>query len=87
MTNPTKIGQKSKLGDPVVKVGTGGTPSGARIDYGKVLKAIPQANKVGRVHWYYEVKFDNGRVSRHGQNRLSLVPQTPTAAPITNGKE
>lgn len=86
MTNPT-IGQKFKLGDPVVKVGTGGTPSGARIDYGKVLKAIPQANKVGRVHWYYEVKFDSGRVSRHGQNRLSLVPQTPTAAPITNGKE
>ena len=86
MTNPT-IGQKFKLGDPVVKVGTGGTPSGARIDYGKVLKAIPQVNKVGRVHWYYEVKFDSGRVSRHGQNRLSLVPQTPTAAPITNGKE
>ena len=86
MTNPT-IGQKFKLGDPVVKVGTGGTPSGARIDYGKVLKAIPQANKVGRVHWYYEVKFDSGRVSRHGQNRLSLVPQTPTAAPISNGKE
>tara|TARA_R100001594_G_scaffold80505_2_gene115011 strand:- start:315 stop:575 length:261 start_codon:yes stop_codon:yes gene_type:complete len=86
MTNPT-IGQKFKLGDPVVKVGTGGTPSGARIDYGKILKAIPQANKVGRVHWYYEVKFDSGRVSRHGQNRLSLVPQTPTAAPITNGKE
>ena len=86
MTNPT-IGQKFQLGDPVVKVGTGGTPSGARIDYGKVLKAIPQANKVGRVHWYYEVKFDNGQTSRHGQNRLSLVPQTPTAAPITDGKE
>ena len=86
MTNPT-VGQRFKQGDPVVKVGTGGTPSGPRVDYGTILEAIPQANKVGRVHWYYEVKFDSGRVSRHGQNRLSLVPQTPTAAPITNGKE
>ena len=85
MTNPT-VGQRFKQGDPVVKVGTGGTPSGPRVDYGTILEAIPQANKVGRVHWYYEVKFDSGRTSRHAQNRLSLVPQTPIAVPVTSGK-
>ena len=85
MTNPT-VGQRFKQGDPVVKVGTGGTPSGPRVDYGTILEAIPQANKVGRGHWYYEVKFDSGRTSRHAQNRLSLVPQTPTAVPVTSGK-
>ena len=56
MTNST-VGQRFKQGDPVVKVGTGGTPSGPRVDYGTILEAIPQANKVGRVHWYYEVQF------------------------------
>ena len=80
------VAQRFKEGDPVVKVGTGGTPNGPLVDYGTILQAIPQANRVGRVHWYYDVKFNSGRSSRHAQNRLTLVSPTPSAVPTTSGK-
>ena len=67
------VGQKFQIGDRVVKRGAGSHVNPPRTDYGHVIKITIDEDSRGHTMYFYDIKFDNRKTSKHAQHRLNFA--------------